>query len=301
VDRREFLKNAAKGAISVSIIGAITRKLQAKAIAKKTTSAPKKKSELKKAFCFSMFPDSLSVEDRFKLAQDIGLDGVEVKPTLDAKEIADMLAASEKTGVEIHSIIYGGWNAPLSSPDPAVAEKGAKEVADALKSANELGAENILLVPAVVNENTRYVDAYERSQAHLRKLAAEAEKQRIMILVENVWNNFLLSPIEFARYVDEIGSPWVQAYFDVGNVLAFGWPEDWIRTLGNRIKKVHLKDFKRGTQQFVNLLEGDVNWPEVRKALHEVGYRGYLTAELGGGDTKYLRDVSERIDKIINS
>lgn len=301
MDRREFLKNAAKGAMSVSIIGALTKRLQAKAIEENPTAASDMESELKKAFCFSMFPESLSVEDRFKLAKDIGLHGVEVKPTLDAKEIGEMRAASEKTGVEIHSIIYGGWSAPLSSPDPVVAERGVSEVIGALKSAKELGAANILLVPAVVNEKTRYVEAYERSQAHLRKLAAEAEKQRVMVLVENVWNNFLLSPIEFARYVDEIGSPWVQAYFDVGNVLAFGWPEDWIRTLGNRIKKVHLKDFKRGPRQFVNLLDGDVNWPEVRKALREVGYRGYLTAELGGGDAKYLRDVSERMDKIINN
>ncbi len=300
MDRREFLKNAAKGAISVSIIGAITRRVQVKAFEEKPTVGSKKESELKKAFCFSMFPDSLSVEDRFKLAKDLGLHGVEVKPTLDAKEIGEMRAASDKTGVEIHSIIYGGWNAPLSSSDQEIAERGVREIIDALKNAKELGAANILLVPAVVNEKTRYVDAYKRSQAHLLRLVAEAEKQRVAILVENVWNNFLLSPIEFARYIDEIGSPWVQAYFDVGNVIAFGWPEDWIRTLGSRIKKVHLKDFKRNQRQFVNLLDGDVNWPEVRKALREVGYQGYLTAELGGGDAKYLRDVSERIDKIIN-
>lgn len=297
MDRREFLRDAARGAMSIGVLGAISG-VKARAAGERG-SASAGAPEMKKAFCFSMLPGSMSIEDRFRLAKDIGLHGVEVSPTLDANQIREFRAASEKTGIEIHSIIYGGWGAPLSSPDPTVAEKGAAEIVDALKSAKELGADNILLVPAVVNDKTRYIEAYERSQNHLRRLAPQAEKLKVMILVENVWNNFLLSPIEFARYVDEIKSQWVQAYFDVGNVVAFGWSEDWIRTLGRRIGKVHLKDFKRGPRQFVNLRDGDINWPEVRKALSEVGYKGYLTAELGGGDEAYLRDVSERIDKII--
>ncbi len=296
MDRREFLKGAAKGAMSIGMLGAVTRGITAKAAEAAAGSA---EPELKKAFCFSMLGDSLSVEDRFKLARNIGLHGVEVGPTSDAAQIAELRSASEKTGVRIHSIIYGGWGQPLSSPDPTVAEKGVESIRAALKCAKDLGADDILLVPAVVNEGTRYAEAYERSQKHLKKLAPEAEKLKVMILVEDVWNNFLLSPVEFARYIDEIKSPYVQAYFDVGNVVAFGWPEDWIRTLGKRIRKVHLKDFKKGPRQFCNLRDGDVNWPEVRKALHEVGYKGFLTAELGGGDEAYLRDVSARMDKII--
>lgn len=298
MDRREFLKGAARGAMSMGVLGAISG-VRARAADDRTVKAGGE-PELKKAFCFSMLPDTLSIEDRFKLARDIGLHGVEVGPTSDAALIAKMRSASEKTGVRIHSVIYGGWGAPLSSPDPTTAEKGAEEVRAALKCARDLGADNILLVPAVVNEKTRYSEAYERSQGRLRKLAPEAEKLKVMILVENVWNSFLLSPMEFARYVDEIKSPCVQAYFDVGNVVAFGWPEDWIRTLGKRIRKVHLKDFKKGPRQFCNLRDGDVNWPEVRRALREIRYTGFLTSELGGGDEAYLRDVSERMDKIIN-
>ena len=168
-----------------------------------------------------------------------------------------------------------------------------------MECARDLGADTVLLVPAVVNENTRYADAYTRSQQHIRKLLPHAERLKVVIAVENVWNNFLLSPLEFARYIDEFRSPWVKAYFDVGNVLAYGWSEDWIRTLGKRIHRVHLKDFRRGPRQFVNLLEGDVNWREVRRALEEVGYTGYLTAELGGGDRDYLRDLAQRIERII--
>jgi len=117
--------------------------------------------------------------------------------------------------------------------------------------------------------------------------------------VENVWNKFLLSPLEFARYVDEFESPWLQAYFDIGNVIIYGYAQDWIRTLGKRIVKIHLKDFKRQGYQWKMLLEGDANWPEVRRALDEIGYNGYVTPELGGGDEAYLTELSGRIDKII--
>ncbi len=254
---------------------------------------------LKKALLLSMLPDHLSYVERFNLAKEVGFDGIEAPPISDPEEIKKIRAASELSGVPVHSIIYGGWHAPLSSADPRTVEKGIQDVLAALQCAKELGADTVLLVPAVVNESTRYADAYTRSQQNIRQLLPRAEKLKVVIAVENVWNNFLLSPLEFARYVDEFRSPFVKAYFDVGNVLAFGWSEDWIRTLGRRIHRIHLKDFKRSTRQFVNLLEGDVNWREVRKALEEIGYRGFLTAELSGGDVNYLRDVAQRIDRII--
>lgn len=261
---------------------------------------PEAAGELKKAFCFSMLPGDSSLDDRFKLAKDIGLDGVEVPPLDSADDVRKFRAASDATGVKMHSIILGGWKAPIASADPAVAEQGIALIEGQLGVAKEIGAEAILVVPGVVDANNRYADIYQRSQAQLKKLAPKAEAAGVRLLIENVWNNFLLSPMEFARFLDEISSPFVQAYFDVGNVVAFGWPEDWIRTLGSRIKKIHLKDFKRDSRQWVNLREGDVNWPQVRKALSEVGYKGYVTAELKGGDEAYLRDVSARIDTIIS-
>lgn len=256
--------------------------------------------QLKKGIILGMLPGSLSLEDRFKLAHDLGFDGVEVPPVTDPAEIKAMRAAADKAPIAIHSIIFGGWQTPLSTPDEKAAADGIEALSAALKGAKELGADGLLLVPGVVNAETRYVDCYERSQRRIKTVIPTAEKLGVRILIENVWNNFLLSPLEFARYIDEFKSPWVQAYFDVGNVIAFGWSEDWIRTLGHRIKKIHIKDFKRGPREWVNVLDGDVNWPEVRKALTEVGYSGYLTAELSGGNEKYLRDLSGRMDKIIN-
>jgi len=258
-----------------------------------------RKPELKKALILSMLPADLSVEDKFPLAADVGFQGMEVAPVSDPAEIEALRKASEKSGIPIHSIIFGGWRSPLSSGDPEVAERGLNEAKAALQCAKELGADSLLLVPALVNAQTRYKDAYERSQERIKGLIPLAEKLGVVITIENVWNNFLYSPLEFARYVDYFKSRYVQAYFDVGNIVAFGWPEDWIRTLGKRIRKVHLKDFKREGRQWTNLRDGDVNWPEVRGALDEVGYSGYLTAELPGGDEKYLRDLSSRIDKII--
>ena len=154
------------------------------------------------------------------------------------------------------------------------------------------------VVPAVLNEDVGYGDAYKRSQKHIRTLLPLAAELKIVIAVENVWNKFLLSPLEFARYVDELDSPWLKAYFDVGNVIVYGYAQDWIRTLGDRIVKIHLKDFKRKGYQWTNLLEGDVNWKQVRSALDEIGYDGFLTPELRGGDEAYLTDLSGRIDKI---
>ena len=123
----------------------------------------------------------------------------------------------------------------------------------------------------------------------------------MVIALENVWNKFLLSPLEMARYVDEFRSPWVRAYFDVGNVVLFGFPQDWIRTLGRRIIKVHLKDFRfqKMLAEFVPLREGAIEWPQVHQALGEIGYSGTATVELPGGDQAYLQEVSRRVDLIL--
>ncbi|MGQ9455841.1 MAG: sugar phosphate isomerase/epimerase family protein [Armatimonadota bacterium] len=295
MDRRKFLKCIIGSTVATP---AIASQLLSGSEAKKNTPQTNL-GQFKKAIILDMLPENPDLEKRFVLAKELGFHGLEVKPVDNLYSARKMRQIARNVGIELHSVIYGGWHAPLSSPDSEVVRKGMDGAKKALECATELGADGVLLVPAIVNEQVRYVEAYERSQKYLKELAQIAEKLQVMILIENVWNNFLLSPLEFARYIDEINSPWVQAYFDVGNVVAFGWPEDWIRTLGKRIKKVHLKDFKKGPRQFVNLRDGDVNWKEVRKALKEVGYRGYLTAELRGGDEEYLRDLSSRMDTII--
>ena len=285
IARRDFLKTAAAAAVATGLAGSFP--------ARAAEAAPKKALQL------GMLPKGLPDAEKFKLAKACGFEGIEGYPMGDldaAKKLGD---AARAAGTPIHSVTYGGWGAPMSSEDPATIEKGLKEIEAALRSGKAMGADTVLLVPAIVNDKTSYDAAYERSQKNIRKILPLAEELKMVIAVENVWNNFLLSPLEFARYVDEFNNPWLKAYFDVGNVVVFGWPEQWIRILGKRIVKIHLKDFKKEPREWVNLRDGSVNWPEVRKALAEVGYAGYLTPELAGGDEAYLRDLSARIDKIL--
>lgn len=260
----------------------------------------------KKAVLYGMLPNNLSVEDRFKLARDVGFAGVEAPPISDPAECERMRAAAEKAGIRVHSVIYGGWDPPLTHPEQEARERSLKNAEAAIRGAKLMGADDILLVPGIVNAQTRYVDAWKRAQEGIRRLIPVAEENRILICVEEVWNNFLLSPMEMASFVDSFKSPWVHSYFDVGNVVIFAWPQDWVRTLGKRIKKVHLKDYKGGPGlfggnkgSFVNLLEGSIDWPEVRRAFADIGYTGFMTTELGGGDAAYLRDISARVDKIL--
>ncbi len=288
VERRVFLKGVAAVAAGMAVAGRAGAQ---------AASAPADGKALQTAVVLGMLPD-LPIAERLQLARECGLDGVEIPPVEDPDEAEVYRKAAEDAGIRIHSIIYGGWHAPFSSPDMAVIDQGLAGVEAALRCAKIVGADTVLLVPAVVNENTRYADAYERSQTHIRKLLPLAEETGVVIAVENVWNNFLLSPLEFARYVDEFESPWLRAYFDVGNIVAYGWPQDWIRTLGERIVKVHVKDFRKENREWKNVLDGDVNWPEVRRALAEVGYTGFITAEVEGGDRAYITDLAQRLEKI---
>jgi L-ribulose-5-phosphate 3-epimerase len=287
--RRDFLVRTASVAAGAAMVGAAGS-------GSKTESSP---SGLKKAAQWGMMPGDLSDADKCKLARKCGFEGFESSPTNDldaAKRLGDI---AREAGVPIHSICFGGWGTPFSSPDPKVIDEGLKGMENALRTAHAYGADTVLLVPAVVTDTVRYAEAYERSQEHIPKLLPLAEELGVVIAVENVWNKFLLSPLEFAQYVDEFKSPWLKAYFDVGNVVTYGYPQDWIRTLGDRIAKIHLKDFKRGEHKFCAIREGDVQWPEVRKAIGEVGYTGYMTTEVGGGDEAYLTDLAGRLDLII--
>jgi L-ribulose-5-phosphate 3-epimerase len=260
---------------------------------------------IKKAVLISMLPKELSYADKFALARASGFDGIEMQTIANADEAAEILAAAKTTGLRIHSVMNADhWRFPLSSADPAVVNRSVAGMETSLRNAALWGADTVLLVPAVVDADTSYRDAWTRSQRVIReRLLPLANQLKVVIAVEEVWNKFLLSPLEFARYVDELDSPRLKAYYDVGNVVFYGFPQDWIRTLGNRIVKLHLKDFQldrpNGRFAWRNIGEGDIDWAAVRRALTDIRYEGFVTTEVSGGDAAYLKDVAGRVDRFL--
>jgi len=222
--------------------------------------------------------------------------------TPDERAAEGMKSAADKANIRIDSVMnMDHWRYPLSSSNPEVVEKSLAGMRTSLHNAKLWGADTVLLVPAVVNPETSYRDAWTRSQDQIRKLIPLAAELEVGIAIEEVWNRFLLSPIEMANYIRDFQSPWIKAWLDVGNVLLYGYPQDWIRTLGKSIVKLHVKDFKRREDGYawVNLGDGDADWPEVRQALAEIAYSWSAIAELQGGDEAYLRDLSRRMDRLI--
>ena len=188
--------------------------------------------------------------------------------------------------------------------------EGLEALQQTLRDGKRYGASSVLLVPGVVSKEVSYADAYTRSQAEIRKAIPLAEELGVKIALENVWNQFLLSPLEAARYVDEFHSPAVGWHFDAGNILNYGWPEQWIRILGPRIQKLHIKEFSRKKRDSeglwkgfdVPLLEGDNDWPAIMKAVDDIGYHGWAITEQGGGDSpEGLKDLAQRLEKILAS
>ncbi len=258
---------------------------------------------IRKAVLFEMLPKSLSIADRCKLAVDCGFEATECPTTPDERTAEEIKKAAEAAKLPIHSVMnMAHWKYPLSSADPAVVAESVKGMQTSLRNAHLWGAETVLLVPAVVNPQTSYKDAWTRSAEQIRKLLPMAEELKVIIAVEEVWNKFLLSPLEYCTYVDSFHSPWLRSYFDVGNVVLTGYPQDWIRTVGPRIAKLHIKDFRFRKMQaeFVPLREGDINWQEVYNALRDIGYHGTATVELDSGDGPYLREVNRRFELILS-
>ena len=285
--RRDFLKYAAAVTVGTGLLASSAR-------------SQGQGAKLLKACQYRMLPKGLKDAEKFALAKKCGFEGIELNgPIGDLAAAKEMGTLAKQAGVPIHGVV-NGWAGPLSDPKPENVAKGIASMETSLRCAKAVGADTVLLVPAVVNEEVGYAEAWERSQKNVRKLLPLAKELQVVIAVENVWNKFLLSPLEFAKYVDEFNDPWLKAYIDVGNMIQFGFAQDWLRTVGKRIVKIPLKDFKRKENRFTaTLLEGDVNWRQVRKALDEIGYHGYMTTELDPGDEAYLTDLAQRIDKII--
>jgi L-ribulose-5-phosphate 3-epimerase len=298
MERRVFLKKTSLGlaATAVSADALLSRE---------GGPAVVSQLKLKKSLKFGMVKENPSILDKFKLLKDVGFDGVELE-TPNRLPMKEVLRGRDKTGLEIPGVVCGArWKSQLSHRDRAVRENEVNLVKQSLNDCKQYGGTTVVVIPGVVSEETSYQDAYVCSQAEIR--FSEVEKTGgIKIAFENVWNNFLLGSLECARYVDEINHPMIAWYFNVGNVVRYGWPEHWIEVLDKRILKLDVKQYSRkihfeegAWKGFdVQLLEGDCNWPAVNAVLGKIGYSGWASAEVPGGDRSRLLTISQKMDEI---
>ncbi len=285
IDRRCFIQTGGR----ILAAAAVPALLARPSVALAQQSGPR----YKKAVGWGMIEGDLSVEDKLKLVKDVGFEGVEVSAGLGKKnglEPKDLARASEKIGVAVHGLVG-------SAPD----------LPGAIDEAAIYGATSVLHV-ARPNPKGSFMENYRSTQELIRKAIPNAEKRRIYILIENVWNTFLIEPLTMARYIDELDSPFVKAYFDIGNVVRWGWPQHWIEVLGKRVVKIHIKEYdlnvamKEGMSKGFNcpIGKGSIEWDRVRQELEKIDYRGWATAEVNGGDRKRLAEISEQMDQVLD-
>lgn len=297
IDRRKLMAGAAALAAS----GVLARG----APADEKDAAPR----YRKAVKLGMVRVRSPLKERFQLLKDLGYDGVELDSpsNLDRDEV---LAARDATKLPIHGVVNSAhWRDRLTDPSAEKRAAGVQALETALRDCKAYGGDTVLLVPGVVDKNVAYDLAWERSITEIRKVLPLAAELKIKLAIENVWNHFLLSPMEAARYVDQFESPWIGWYFDVGNVVNYGWPEQWIRILGKRILKLDVKEFSRKKRNDeglwkgfgVEIGEGDCDWPAVRAALEAIDFRGWATAEVGGGGSDRLKAIKARMDAVLGA
>jgi L-ribulose-5-phosphate 3-epimerase len=287
--RRQFLQTSAFAALSA---GSFLK-------AQDATSSP-----IKLALKYNMVNFDADLAKSFAILKEIGYDGVELDAPGGQNKV-EALAASKSSGLPIHGVVDSiHWRTRLSDPDEAVREKALEGLLTAIRESHSVGGTSVLLVPAVVDDATTHDQAWERSIAQIRKALPLAKELNIHILIENVWNQFLYDPkgnnTQDAKllcdYIDEINSPLVGSYFDIGNHQKFGKPAEWITQLGKRIVKLDVKDWgvKGG---FGKIGEGDVAWADVRAALKHINYKGWATAEVAGGNREVCAEILAQMKK----
>ena len=297
ISRRSFIAGLAASGAALPLAGLAV------------ASAPATPPPFRKAVKLGMVGEGASLLEKFELLRELGFDGVELDSPNGLDE-AEVLAARDATGLVIHGVVDSAhWGKPFNHPDAAVRAEGVAALRTALRDAHAYGASTVLVVPAVVNKQNGYGPAWDHARAEIGKALPLAEELGVKIAFENVWNGFLLSPLETRRFIESFESDHVGAYFDVGNVVRYAWPEHWIEVLADKILKIDVKEYSRKKQNDeglwkgfqAELLEGDNDWPAVMKALKAVGYAGWFTAEVAGGGRERLAFLAERMDRILAS
>lgn len=283
MERRQFLQMAGLGLSSVAAAALSGRSVQGE-------EAPKR---IRKALGWSMLQEKIPVEEKLRVIKEAGFDGIEVSRSPGRKpdaEPAELARAAAQAGVIIHGVSNGA-NTDLEA---------------AIDDAALYGATSVLHVVRA-DAKAPFFENYRRTQELIRSAIPRAEEKKVKILLENVWATFLIEPLSMARYIDEIGSPWVKAYFDVGNVMRWGWPQHWIEVLGPRIEKIHIKEYslsramKEGMSKGFDLPigSGEIDWKQVRAELAKISFSDWATAEVRGGDRKRIAEIAAEMDGVL--
>ena len=301
MDRRNFIKN------TILATGALSLPLTGNEIFAGNAFSSQPNVGFKKSIMWGTVRVEGSVADKCKAVKAAGFAGIEPNSHMDRNEVIEAMKAA---GLVASSVCCNThWGKPLSSPEASVRQEGIEGMIVALEDAKAYGTDAVLLVPGTVNENTAYDECWKRSVEGVNKLLPTAKKLNVKICIENVWNNFLLSPMEAANYVDQFKSPYVKFYFDVGNIVNYGWPEQWIKILGDRIGRIHIKEFnkpeaeKKGRWEGFNvkLTEGSINWAKVMEEIRKTYQGGWLITEQGASRTvEDLNDLNDRFDIILS-
>jgi len=308
MDRREFLRTSGSIVAAAGLVtGASMDGLRADDAAS-AASTGEHRGRIFKSIKFGMFNEKISYAEKFRLLKESGYDGVELNSP-GGEDKAEALAASREVGLPIHGVVDTiHWGTRLSDPSAEVRERAVAGLRTAIEEAHAIGGSAVLLVPGAVrdpaHENQEQVQ--ERSIAGIREVLPLAARLGIHVLIENVWNGFCYihdgpddqGAEKLAAYIDAIASPWVGSYFDIGNHQKYGKPAEWIRTLGRRIVKLDVKDWGK-SNGFCKIGDGDVDWKDVRKALAEIRFTGWSTAEVGGGDRERMREIAARMDRAL--
>ena len=297
-NRRDFLKTTALASAAVGVTSLLGEK----------ASAGSNTGKIKKAVSLGMIGEKLPLIDKLKLVKDLGFDGIELNSPcgVDRDELKKAL---DETKLGVSEVIDGlHWKDHLSSPNEEVRARGLAALKVSLDDAKFFGAGEVLLVPGVVNANVNFDDCFARSTEEVKKALEHAKETGVKIGIENVWNNFINDPETMVKYIDGFGSDMVMAHYDIGNHVKFNKPEHWVRTLGKRILRLHIKEYTGKQDANGKVIGfgaklgdgGDINWAEVTKALGEIGYTGWATAEVPGGNREVLKDVAERMNRILD-
>ena len=237
--------------------------------------------------------------EKFQLQKELGYDGIELVSPTDVTAV-DVSVAKDRTGMPVHGVVdMVHWDKRLSSPDASVRDFGRGALEKAIVDCSNFGGSSVLLVPGKVEgPKETHEDVWERSIVEIRKVLALAAHRGVRVLIENVWNGFCEKPEQLRDYLDEINSPWVGAYFDIGNHQKFGGAVSWVKVLGHRIVKLDVKDWGV-SDGFCKIGDGDVDWAGVRKELAAIDFSGWCTAEVRGGGRDRLQDVAQRMNRVL--